>query len=316
MRVVVTGAGGHFARALLPLLVEDGRFSSVVGLDVNEPKSPVPGVQYHQLDVRSRRLALLLDGADVLIHLAFVIYHRGDRQRAEEVNVDGSIQVFEMAARRGVRRILAASSHAVYGAHRDNPVPINETWPRRGNRELHYSWAKRLIEEHLDTFELRYPDVELVRLRPCTVWGPGVPPNRAQLYLSSIALAARRYDAPIQLLDETDVANAFVLAATAPGVRGAFNLAPQDWIRPSKLRRRLHIRAPLLPSPLVRLASNLMWRMKLSEVSPKWLLLARHPVVLSNRLIRTELGWRPTRTTVECARETLAVITGESPALD
>lgn len=316
MRVAVTGAGGHFARALIPLLLEDERIDQIVGIDVQDPGSHLPGVEFHQLDVRSRSVSGVLEGADVLIHLSFVIHHRGDRTRAEEVNVDGSIQAFEMAARRGVKRIVAASSHAVYGAHRDNPIPITEEWPRRGNREHHYSWAKRLIEEYLDTFELRYPDIEVVRLRPCTVWGPNVPPSRANLYLSSIALASRRYDAPIQLLHEADVARAFVLATAEPGIRGTFNLAPTDWIRPSELRRRLQIRAVDLPAAAVRVVNSIMWRLNLTEVSPEWLLLARHPIVLSSRKIREDLGWQPSRTTARCARETVAVIRGESPALD
>ena len=315
MKVVVTGAGGHFARALIPMLLEHPDITEIVGIDAHPPSLVLPRVEYHQADVRSRRLAKMLAGADVLIHLAFVIYHRGKRQTAEEVNLDGTIQVLEMAARQGIKRIVAASSHAVYGAHPDNPVPIDEVWPRRGNRQLHYSWAKRVIEEYLDTFELRYPDVEVVRLRPCNVWGPNVPPSRAQLYLSSVALAAKRYDAPIQLLHEADVARAFVLAAAVPEVSGAFNIAPRDWIRPSDLRGRLQIKGVHLPGLAVKLVSNVMWKLSLTEISPEWLLLGEFPIVLSSKKVRRQLGWEPTRTTVECARETVGVIRGESPVL-
>jgi len=65
------------------------------------------------------------------------------------------------------------------------------------------------------------------------------PPSRANLYLSSISFAATRYDAPIQLLHESDVARGFAAAAGADGLRGAFNLAPYDWVTPSDLRRLL-----------------------------------------------------------------------------
>jgi UDP-glucose 4-epimerase len=315
VRVVVTGACGHFARALLPCLVADGRFGTIIGVDVQRPTTPLPGVTYHQLDVRSRQMARLLEGADVLVHLAFVMFHRGDVRRAEEVNVDGSLQTFEMAARRGVPRIVAASSHAVYGAHPDNPVPIVESQPLRGNQSLHYSRTKRIIEEYLDDFERRHGEVSLVRLRPCTVWGPHVPPNRASLYLSSIAVASRRYDAPIQLLDERDVATAFVMAAASSEARGAYNVAPDDWIRPSELRRALDLRALNLPAPAVRMVSRVMWRLNLSEMSPDWLILAEHPIVLSNRRIRRELGWEPSHTTLETARETVGLIRGEIPTI-
>jgi len=306
MRVVVTGACGHFARALLPLLIADERVTEIIGVDLHRPAQMLPGVEYHALDVRSRRLAGIIDGADVLIHLAFVMFHRGDQKRAEEVNVDGSIQTFEMAARRGVGRIIVASSHAAYGAHADNPIPIDESWPLRGNDKLHYSRTKRIIERYLDGFEQRYPELTVVRLRLCTVWGPNVPPNRASLYLSSVALAARRYDAPIQLLDENDVAEAFIAAATHPEARGAYNVAPSDWIRPSELRRLLDIRALNLPTPAIKLINHVMWRLKLTEMSPAWLLLAKYPIVLSSKKLRQELGWQPDWTTVQTARETLA----------
>lgn len=314
MRVVVTGACGHFARALLPELVHDGRFDEVVGVDAQAPAVRLPGVVYHRLDVRSREMLAVLDGADVVIHLAFVIFHRGDRRRAEEINIDGTIQTFEMAARRGVRRIVAASSHAVYGAHPDNPIPIDEEWPLRGNEEHPYAWAKRLIEEYLDNYEGRFPDVEVVRLRPCTVWGPHVPPSRAQLYLSSIALAARRYDAPIQLLHEADVARAFIAAATMKRLRGAFNLAPYDWVHPSDLRRLLGIRALPMPAPAVWLTNQLMYRLNLTEISPDWLLLARHPIILSCEKVGQRLGWKPSRTTVQTAREQLGARRGRGAA--
>jgi UDP-glucose 4-epimerase len=313
MRVVVTGACGHFARALLPRLIDEARFESVVGVDVAAPSQPVPGAEMVRMDVRDRGLADLLEGADVLIHLAFVIFHRGDARRAEEINVDGSIQAFEMAARRGVRRIVVAGSHTAYGAHPDNPIPIEETWPLRGNADHHYSWAKRLIEEYLDAFEMRYPEVEVVRLRPCTVWGPNVPPSRAQLYMSSLSIAAKKYDAPIQLLHESDVAEAFVAAALEPDLRGAFNLAPYDWVRPSRLRRMLSVRALKLPDVAFKLLNRLMWRFNLTEISPEWLRLARYPIVLSNRKIDERLGWRPTRGTVDTAGETLATVRGLVP---
>jgi UDP-glucose 4-epimerase len=311
MRVIVTGACGHFARALLPELVNDGRFREVVGVDALAPPVQFPGVRYHQLDVRSREMLGVLDGADVLIHLAFVMFPRGDRRRAEEINIDGTIQTFEMAARRGVRRVVAASSHAVYGAHPDNPLPLDEEWPLRGNEHHPYAWAKRLIEEYLDNFEVRFDEVEVVRLRPCTVWGPNVPPSRAQLYLSSIALAARRYDAPIQLLHEADVARAFVSAAATERLRGAFNLAPYDWIHPSDLRRLLGIRALPVPAPALWLANQLMYRLNLTEVSPDWLRLARYPIVLSCEKVSQRVGWKPSRSTVQTAREQLTLLRGE-----
>lgn len=297
----------------MPQLLREKQVEKIIGVDVTPPTYPLPGVEYHQLDVRSRQMARLLDGADVLVHLAFVIFHRGQRRRAEEINIDASLQAFEMAARRGLRRVVMASSFAVYGAHPDNTIPIDEDWPLRGNKSLHYSWAKRIIEEYLQDYEVRHPNVEVVRLRPCTVWGPSVPTSRAQLFLSSISIGAKPYDAPIQLLHEHDVARAFVSAVTQPDLSGAFNVAPHDWVRPADLRELLNVRAIRLPGEALRLLNTVVWRLKLTEISPQWLILARHPIVLSNQKIRRVMGWEPQKSTIQTARETVALIKGESP---
>jgi UDP-glucose 4-epimerase len=268
------------------------------------------------MDVRSREMSEILKGADLLIHLAFVMFHRNQRRRATDINIDGSIQTYEMAAMRGVKRIVVASSHTVYGAHPDNPIPLIETCERRPNRALRYAWCKGILEDYLDQYETRNPQVKVIRLRPCTVWGHNVPTTRALLYLSSIAVSAKGYNAPIQLLHESDMAQAFLLATLEENAQGAYNIAPGDWICPHELRRALDIRALPLPNLAMPWVNRLMYRFNLTEIPPTWLCLAKHPVLLSNQKLNDCFGWSPTHNSIETARQTLDDIRGQKVLQD
>src|SRR5204862_7160656 len=70
--------------------------------------------EYRQGDILDRgSLAGLVDGADVVIHLAFVIF--GGREETHRVNLEGSRNVFEATAASTARRLVYTSSVAAYG---------------------------------------------------------------------------------------------------------------------------------------------------------------------------------------------------------
>ena len=76
----------------------------------------------------------LVAGADVVVHLAFIIFGGHDETRA--INLEGSRNVFEAAARRRARRLVYTSSVAAYGFHDDNPQPLTEEIEPRGTERL------------------------------------------------------------------------------------------------------------------------------------------------------------------------------------
>ena len=86
----------------------------------------------------------LVEGADVVVHLAFMIM--GGAEESREVNLDGSRNVFEAAAAAGAKRLVYTSSVAAYGFHRDNPQPLTEDVPARGSDSHYYSAQKAEVE--------------------------------------------------------------------------------------------------------------------------------------------------------------------------
>src|SRR3954451_8900507 len=91
--VALTGPTGTFGFGLMPLLQADPRIGRVVGI---ARRSFVPAEQgwtkldYRRGDVRDRdALELAFTGADVVVHLAFMITGNASRRTIREINVDG-----------------------------------------------------------------------------------------------------------------------------------------------------------------------------------------------------------------------------------
>ena len=82
---------------------------------------------------RPRLGAELVAGADVVVHLAFIIFGGRDETRGSTC---GLRNVFEAAVAAGARRLVYTSSVAAYGFHDDNPDLLTEDVPPRNARVL------------------------------------------------------------------------------------------------------------------------------------------------------------------------------------
>src|SRR4051794_26469436 len=110
MRVVVTGATGNVGTSVVRALGADPRVSEIVGLARRMPSWQAPKTRWVRADVTSDRLEPLFDGADAVIHLAWLIQPSRDEALLERVNVDGSRRGYQAAGRaRGGALVPAAS---------------------------------------------------------------------------------------------------------------------------------------------------------------------------------------------------------------
>ena len=128
---------------------------------------------YRQGDVRDPvALERAFAGADVVVHLAFLVTGAASRDTIREINVDGTLNALRAAAATGAVRFAYASSVAAYGFHADNPVGMTEDWPTRRADHLFYAQEKAELEEALITAAAGHPDLDLYLLRPPIVLGP------------------------------------------------------------------------------------------------------------------------------------------------
>src|SRR3954469_24314408 len=135
LTVAVTGPTGTFGFGLIPLLQADNRIGRIVGI-ARRPFDPDEHgwtkMEYRRGDVRDAdALEEAFSGADVVVHLAFIILGNAARETTRAINVEGTLNAFRAPPPAGGNRFVYASSVAAYGWHRDNPVGMTEDWPVR-----------------------------------------------------------------------------------------------------------------------------------------------------------------------------------------
>src|SRR5215212_2562375 len=176
LTVAVTGPTGTFGYGLMPLLQSDRRVARIVGIARREFDPTPEGwtkMEYRQGDVREpEALTEAFEGADVVVHLAFMITGNASRETIRAINVEGTLNAYRAAAAAGARRFVYASSVAAYGFHSDNPVGMTEEWPVRPAAKLFYAQEKAEIESLLGEESEAHPELDLYLLRPPIVLGP------------------------------------------------------------------------------------------------------------------------------------------------
>src|SRR5947199_4693000 len=174
--VAVTGPTGTFGFGLIPLLQAEDRVTRIVGI-ARRPFDPAAygwtKLEYRLGDVRDEKALLdAFAGADVVVHLAFLVTGGASAETIRAVNVGGPLNAFRAAAHAGARRFVYASSVAAYGFHPDNAVGMTEEWPVRPAAHLFYAQEKAELEQLLGEDSEKHPELDLYLLRPPIVLGP------------------------------------------------------------------------------------------------------------------------------------------------
>ena len=136
LTVAVTGPTGEIGRSFIRSLERSKEVGRIVGM-ARRPFDPAAHgwkrTEYRRGDVLDRAsVEGLVEGADVVVHLAFVVLKASSETR--HVNVEGSRNVFEAAVASGAQRLVYSSSVAAYGFPEDLHGLITEDLPARGPR--------------------------------------------------------------------------------------------------------------------------------------------------------------------------------------
>lgn len=228
MRFLITGAAGFLGSALANRLVRLGY--QVRGLDdlsTGDPQALLPEVHFIRGDVNDRpKLWTLLQDVDCVYHLAArvsvpesVLYPR----EYNTVNVGGTVTLMEAMRDVGVHRVVLASSGAVYGDQKRQPMA--EDLPPFPSSP--YAVSKLSAEYYVRTIGALW-GIETVCLRIFNAYGPGqhIPPAHAPVIPYFLRQAIQSgtlvvYGDGTQTRDYVyvdDVVDAMVAAATAPTV--------------------------------------------------------------------------------------------------
>jgi UDP-glucose 4-epimerase len=297
--LAITGISGYFGKVLTPLLDRDPNIGRVIGIDLRPPAktSLSSKSEFHLLDIRDPKVEQVIEEADALVHLAFVLMRRPGDNELDDINIRGTQELIRSAARKGIKRIVITNSVVGYGFHPDNPIPLTEESPLRSNAKLYYSRAKGMNEAFLDEFCLEHPDILVTRLRPCTVVGPHADPDQMASMVNPTAVVVQGYDPPIQLLHEEDLAQALHLAISKD-LPGIYNVTSDDPRSLRELARSAGGKIIPLPSFVVRAVMAILWKTGASVFAPEWIDLSRYSIVASNEKLKAA-GWTPKYTTTQ-----------------
>ena len=322
LTVAVTGPTGTFGVALMPLLQADEHVARVIGI-ARRPFDPEEHgwtkMEYRQGDVRDpEALREAFAGADVVVHLAFLIIS-GGKQTTQAINVEGTLNAFCAAAEAGARRFVYASSIAAYGFHSDNPIGITEDWPTRPADRLFYAQEKAELEHLLQDEAAGHPETELYLLRPPIVLGPDAVGAKAQLspgllqVLQVVHSGIRRLgvvpavvpDLPMQLIHQDDVAEALRLCVVGAGPPGAYNIAAEDVVNAADVLRELGFLPLAVPGKPVAAVARAISALPFLPSSLQWVETMTQPAIMDTTKAHSQLGWSPKHSAIESLRATL-----------
>lgn len=308
MAVLVIGGTGFIGSNIVKGLVERGEevvaFDLVPNLNrLGEIKDKVEVVKGDILDVETLFFTIKNYNIDRIIHLAFYIDILGQEEhplRPLKINCVGFNNVLEVARIMGVKRVVWASSVAVYGSPEYYPVqPVNEDAPT--NPTTFYG-ACKVLDEYLGVHYAKKLGVDTIGLRPTVLYGPGrwyrgLSTFTYDLFVNPALGKLAKVDYGDQTVDWIyikDVAKAFILACYAEESKHKiFNISGQV----ATVKEAAECVRKILPNADIVVEPG---------GKEKW------PAYLDTSRAREELGYKPSYTLEEGFKEYIDIIREEA----
>jgi len=295
--ILITGGAGMIGRELARALPAE----KTLVTDLARGALPEQ-VRFRTMDVTGSDPETVIgeERPDVVIHLASIVTPVPGMTRAEAcaVDVNGTRNVLEACVKNGVRRLVVTSSGAAYGYHPDNPIPITETAPCRGNPEFAYADHKRRVEELLARARQEHPKLEQVILRVGTVLGAETDNQITALFRRKRLLAVGNSDSPFVFVWTKDLVRILERAACS-GPPGIFNVAGDGWMTVEDLARSLNKSVLRMPAWLLKAALTLAHPLGLSQYGPEQVRFLQYRPVLANDRLKSDFGYTPELTSSE-----------------
>ena len=172
--ILITGGAGFIGSNTVRYALNKGFTVSVLDSFENAVISKLEllelGVNVYELDIQNlRALETMRDPFNAIVHLAAQVSvpkSIQDPEKNQSVNVDGSEHILQFALRNNVKRLIFASSSAVYGDC--TTMPLNED--SKGELQSPYAQSKSEVEDMID--EYFQQGEEFLSLRFFNVYGP------------------------------------------------------------------------------------------------------------------------------------------------
>jgi UDP-glucose 4-epimerase len=308
--IAITGISGYIGTKLLSRLDGIDSVQKIIGIDVKEPAFKSAKLKFHRQDILKPFGDLLAENeVDTAVHLAFILRPTRDRASAQQIDVEGTLNFVRACRQARVGHILYLSSHTVYGAHKDNPIPLTEDSPPRPVLDFQYSSDKGRTEQILRDFGTSNRKVTITILRSCPVIGPNAIGSAPTImFKPPVMVGVSRLDPPMQFVHEDDLVRV-VEALLAQKRGGVFNVAGNGELKYSEVARMVGKKLLMLPDGLLKFVIRLSWALHLqNESPPSGLEFVKYPPVVSTDKLATEAGFRFQYSTEEALSAFLSAV--------
>ena len=156
MKILVTGGAGYIGSTLVPILLSSGHYVRVLDNLSHGGKSllgvwPDLNFEFYEGDVRNEQNArAALKDMEAVIHLAAIVGDPACAQQPElarSINLDATLNLFNLAKEIGVKRFVFASTCSNYGKMKDGNEYVDET--SELNPVSLYAETKVAVENYL-----------------------------------------------------------------------------------------------------------------------------------------------------------------------
>ena len=312
--VAVTGASGYIGTRLLLQLETNLKVGKIVAFDRRPLPFPIHNISFHQVDA-SEPIGHLLrrHGVETLVHLASAYSHTGyfdgsrtsgriwaDESRQNDKMLEAVQESCQVA---GVNHAIFLTSHSVYGAFADNPLPVTESSPIRYQPGDFLGQADYDADRSLQDFresELAKEEghrVKVTILRTCPILGYSDDHRRAEGLFPYRFLGAGD-NPPFQFIHEIDMARLLeeVIQQEAEGI---FNVAGEGVVFLRELAEVTRRKLTQLPMFLARPA-DWMFSKSGKTGSDNWNLhTTSYPIIMGTGKIKQALNYRFGYTSME-----------------
>ena len=301
--VAVTGASGYVGTKLLERLEQETALRKLVAFDVDPLPLPIRNIAFYRKNV-SEPIEDELNDHDVttLVHLAFNARRGSNRREIAEIhdeNLETLRTVMASCVIARVAHLIYISSHTVYGAHSDNPIPISDNAPMRAPTDFPYAHDKHQSEIALNEFAQAQKDVKVTVLRSCTVLGHGAGNIDLQGLFRPLLLGILDSNPPLQFIYDDDLAR-IVSITIQREILGTFNVAGNGVVHYREMAKIIQSRLINLPAfivyPLVRLFRETGFR---TDFTSAGLDQARWPILMSTGKLHKATGYQFWHTALE-----------------
>lgn len=292
--VLITGSSGYIGSKLVESLQQNDRVEKIVGLDLKPSPKAQPKMHFYCRDIREP-LNDLLDShrIDTVIHTAYVLPPLHDKKLMEDININGTKNVMNLCESSKVSHLIYTSSTTAYGFHPDNPVPMDESQPLRGNEDFTYSKNKREIESLFEKFVRTNKDIATTILRASFVIGPTAD-NPVSRYIKKKIAILPKESAAIQFVHEDDLTRA-ILWCLEKKISGIFNITGEGAVSFPDMVRSMGNIPVFLPYSFLKVLNEVAWKSRLkvlTETPSAGLAMIKYPWIVTAQKFIDQTGFQ------------------------